>query len=103
VSPRNPERLHLLGTTDFPENDPIMASDRNFFEQYPQRKFRLRPAFNAEIDDLVQPGAVLLNGCCWWALVHCIAPGARFRFLFQAPHFFETETSEATARKVWRA
>jgi hypothetical protein len=84
--------------------DTALSSDRIFFEQHPGRKFRVRPAFDVEIEDFARHGAIertLPEKLCWWVAVHQIRSGIRMRFPLAAPHHFPTEVSEATARNVW--
>ena len=68
------------------------------------RQFRVRPAFDVEIEDFARHGAIertLPEKLCWWVVVHQIRSGIRMRFPLAAPHHFPTEVSEATARNVW--
>jgi hypothetical protein len=83
--------------------DTVWASDRKFFEQHPQRKFRLRPAFAVEIEEFNRrsPLGALPEGSCWWVAVYCIHPQARQRIPFGAPHHLPAESTEAEARKIW--
>jgi hypothetical protein len=80
-------------------------SDRAFFRAHPKRRFRLRPAWTAEIEDFARHGAIrrmLPDELMWWVIVHQLALGVRVRFPLSAPHHFPTEVSEADARHVWR-
>lgn len=84
--------------------DVVLSSDRTFFEQHPRRQFRVRPAWDVEIEDFARAGAILRtlpDGLCWWVVVHQIQPGYRTRFPLPAPHHFPTEVPEADARRVW--
>jgi hypothetical protein len=84
--------------------DVVLSSDRAFFDQHPRRQFRVRPAFDVEIEDFARHGAIertLPEELCWWVTVHQIRPGIRMRFPLAAPHHFPTEVSEITARDVW--
>jgi len=87
--------------------DTAWPSDRNFFEQRPRRRFRVRPAWSAEIEEFtclaVIEQALLPNGFCWWVVVHQIKPGMRIRLPLAAPHNAPTEVTEAQARRVWAA
>jgi hypothetical protein len=63
--------------------DVVLSSDRTFFEQHPRRQFRVRPAWDVEIEDFARAGAILRtlpDGLCWWFVVHQIQPGYRMRF-----------------------
>jgi hypothetical protein len=86
--------------------DIVMASDRAFFLQHPQRCFRLRPAWDIELEHLTrhsgEPLPTLQAGLCWWVVVRNYAPGVRGRFPFAAPHDLPTETSEETASEIFR-
>jgi hypothetical protein len=82
-----------------------LRSDRAFFREHPKRRFRLRPAWTAEIEDFARHGAIwreLPDGLMWWVIVHQLTPGVRMRLPLSAPHHFPTEVSEADARHVWR-
>jgi hypothetical protein len=84
--------------------DIVLSSDRTFFDQHPRRQFRVRPAFDVEIEDFARHGAIertLPEELCWWTVVHQIRPGIRMRFPLAAPHHFPTEVSEDQARDVW--
>jgi hypothetical protein len=81
-------------------------SDRTFFRQQPQRNFRLRPAWSAEIEDFVRHGVIvrdLPDGLCWWVVVHQIVPHRlRARWPLAAPHHFYPDPPENVAREIWR-
>ena len=82
----------------------VWASDRAFFDQHPRRKYRLRPAWNIEMEDFDRhagPISTPPEGGCWWVVVHEIRPGVRVRLPFIAPHHLPTESSEGDARHVW--
>lgn len=84
--------------------DIVMSSDRTFFEQHPRRSFRVRRAWDVEIEDFARHVVIernLPDGLCWWVIVHQIAPGLRMRFPLAAPHHFPTEVPEVDARRVW--
>lgn len=84
--------------------DVVLSSDRTFFAQHPRRQFRVRPAWDVEIEDFARAGAILRtlpDGLCWWVVVHQIQPGYRTRFPLPAPHHFPTEVPESDARRVW--
>jgi hypothetical protein len=60
--------------------DVVLSSDRNFFDQQPRRRFRIRPAFDVEIEDFARHGVIeriLPEGLCWWVVVHQITSGFR--------------------------
>jgi hypothetical protein len=82
-------------------------SDRIFFRQHPKRKFRLRPAWDVELEDFSRAsdgkcGYVLPDPLIWWIIVYQAKPGVRFRTPIFAPHTMPTEVSERDARAVWR-
>lgn len=84
--------------------DVVLASDRIFFEQHPRRSFRIRPAWDVEIEDFARHAVIqrtLPAGLCWWVAVHQVHRGFRMRFPLAAPHHFPTEVPEADARHVW--
>jgi hypothetical protein len=84
--------------------DTVLGSDRRFFELHPHREFRLRPAFDAEVEDFARNGVIeraLPDRLCWWTIVHRISPGLRMRFPLAAPHNLPTEISEADAQRIW--
>jgi hypothetical protein len=80
-------------------------SDRTFFQQHPRRRFRIRPAWDVEVEDFVrhsgEPRPTLKAGDCWWIVVHQVRPGARSRLLFTASHTLPPEASERDARRIW--
>jgi hypothetical protein len=81
-------------------------SDRAFFRQHPQRNFRLRPAWSAEIEDFARPGVIireLPDGLCWWVIVHqLVQHKIRLRWPLAAPHAFYPDPPETIVRDVWR-
>jgi hypothetical protein len=81
------------------------ASDRTFFDQHPRRRFRVRPAFDVEIEDFARHDVALQRnlpaGLCWWVAVYHIHPGVRMRCPLAAPHDLPTEVPEEEARHVW--
>ena len=79
--------------------------DRTFFKQHPQRRFRLRPAWDIEIEDFARNGGIQgspLEGHCWWIVVRRLGPGLRSRLPFSASHNLSPETSEREAREMWK-
>lgn len=84
--------------------DIVCASDRAFFHQHPHRKYRIRPAWDVEIEDFARHGMPrpLPEGRCWWIVVHQIRPGLRSRLPFAASHKLPPDNvPEAIARRVW--
>jgi hypothetical protein len=84
----------------------VWASDRTFFQQHPGRQYRLRPAWQVEVEDFVRHGggaADLCDGHCWWVVVHQMAPGFRYRVPFSAPHHLPTEAPEREARRMFKS
>jgi len=83
----------------------VWRSDRAFFQQHPRRRFRIRPAWDAEVEDFIrhsgEPRLTLRAGDCWWIVVHQVRPGARSRLLFAASHTLPFEASEKDARRIW--
>jgi hypothetical protein len=80
-------------------------SDRQFFGQHPRRRFRLRPAWDIEIQHFARHGGggpQVPAGHCWWMLVRLVKPHVRMRFAFTAKHDLPPETSERDARRIWR-
>jgi len=80
-------------------------SDRAFFRQHPQRNFRLRPAWAAEIEEFARKGAIeckLPDGLCWWILVHqLVRYKVRLRWPLSAPHDCGPDPPENMVRQVW--
>lgn len=82
----------------------VLASDRRFFELHPHREYRLRPAFEAEVEDFARNGVIeraLPDHLCWWTIMHRVSPGLRMRFPLAAPHNLPTEISETDASEIW--
>jgi hypothetical protein len=84
-----------------------LASDRKFFDQHPQRNYRIRPAWEFEVENFSRAcgyRAQAPEGHCWWTLVHRFGRGVRGRLLFTASHELSPHgTPEATARSLWDA
>jgi hypothetical protein len=79
------------------------ASDRRFFKHHRGRRFRLRPAWDVEIAELVHQFGPMVpprDGFCWWIVVQQLAPGVRVPFT--APHHMQVDPPERGARGVWR-
>src|SRR5215471_4427255 len=99
--------LHALSDQELGERIDAgpCESDRAFFRQHPQRNFRLRPAWAAEIEEFTRQGTikrVLPADLCWWVLVHQIIPHkARLRWPLSAPHHYCADLAEDFARQVW--
>jgi hypothetical protein len=86
--------------------DIVWASDRAFFEQQPTRQFRIRPAWNFEIEDFaLHHGEEFFptpaQGHCWWIVVRQVRPGFRARYPFTGPHTLPCEAPEEHARGIW--
>jgi hypothetical protein len=87
-------------------DETAMASDRTFFKQHPQRNYRIRPAWNIEVEHLARhfedPLVAPPPDRCWWIAVRRVAPGLRARFLFHAPDEPpSSEIPEKYARRIW--
>jgi hypothetical protein len=99
--------LHELSNQELGERADASAgeSDRTFFRQHPQRNFRLRPAWAAEIEEFTRNGTIkrdLPADLCWWILVHQIVPHkARLRWPLSAPHHYYADPPEKIVRKIW--
>jgi len=99
--------LHALSDQELGERVDAgpCESDRAFFRQHPQRNFRLRPAWTAEIEDFARQGVIkreLPSDLCWWVLVHQLVPHkARLRWPLAAPHHYYADPPEKIARKIW--
>lgn len=83
-------------------DDVVMVSDRNVFAHHPRREFRVRSAWELEIEQLERGAASsgltitatpVPAGWCWWVLVWQVEPGAWFRKPFLAPHDLPPEPS----------
>ena len=84
--------------------DRITQTDRRFFERYPHRRHRVRPADQAECEQHALLGGkplALPPGSRLFIAIRNISPGARV--FFPAPEIRETDTSEAAAREVFKA
>jgi hypothetical protein len=86
----------------------VMASDRRFFAQHPQRNCRIRPAWDIEIEHLVRVSSdhqAMMSapeGQCWWMFVRRVAPGMRGRFPFLASHNLPPEPPEDVSEQFWQ-
>jgi hypothetical protein len=86
--------------------DVAWKSDRAFFEQQPTRRFRIRPAWNFEIEDFAlhhgeEHFPAPPQGECWWIVVRQVFPGFRARYPFSASHSLSCEVTEEQARRIW--
>jgi hypothetical protein len=84
--------------------DIVWRSDRTFFEQQPRRQFRIRPAWECEIEDFRRHNNLpedYSKGLCWWIVIRQFRPGIRARYPFLAPHLLPPETTEEDARDIW--
>jgi hypothetical protein len=86
--------------------DIVWASDRTFFAQHPRRRFRVRPAFDIEIEDFVRHASYnpppAPADWCHWIIMQQVAPGVRFRWPFMARHDLPIDVSEQTVRSIWK-
>jgi hypothetical protein len=97
-------------TTEIPNSgishplDDVYASDRAFFEQYPRRHFRVRPAWDIEMKDFARRGLTLTPpaGMCWWIIIRKLARGVRARHPFVAAHDLPIDPPEGQAREVYQ-
>ena len=88
-------------------DDVVMVSDRKFFIQHPGREFRIRPAWEIEVEQIARVNSSnvtaqpIADDHCWWTLVWQVSPGMRMRHLFSAPHDLDPEPPEAVAHSIW--
>jgi hypothetical protein len=94
-------------TSDQP-NDSLIpgaeASDRRFFRQHPKRRFRLRPAWTAKIEEWSKSDLLPYRpaeGSMWWVLVTHLWLGHYTYAPFIAPHNWDPDPSETIAREFW--
>ena len=84
----------------------VCGSDRKFFQQHLHRRFRIRPAWDVEMEQIEQTfNATHTAACgfCWWVAVKKIKPGVRMRAFFQAPLEAPVGIPEDIAKRVWLA
>jgi hypothetical protein len=82
-------------------------SDRAFFRHHPQRNFRVRPAWAAEVEEFIRQGGITSApprpGWCWWVSVHQLVRNkVRLRWALMLPHDAPADPPENIARQVWR-
>jgi hypothetical protein len=82
---------------------PVLIADIAFFEQYPDRRYRIRRANDAEIAtaelldcQLLQPP----DGWCWFAIVKKV-PGAYVRMFVAGPPTAETGLAAPDRLAEW--
>jgi hypothetical protein len=83
-------------------------SDRAFFRQHPQRSFRLRPAWAAEVEQFIRFGTIIgepKSGWCWWITVQQILANkssrVRARCPLPLPHDAPADPPEEVAHYIW--
>lgn len=85
----------------------VCGSDRKFFLQHLHRRFRIRPAWDVEMEQIEQTfneNQTAACGFCWWVAVQQIKPGVRLRAFFQAPSEAPVgDIPEDIAKRVWLA
>ena len=101
----SPEFRNLLVKVE----DTAWVSDREYFKASPQQRYRIRPAYDAEIIAFAsyEGGQVcapekLRDGDCWWVIVRAIAPGVRMRFPFPCFHNMHPDPPEKVCKKIYR-
>jgi hypothetical protein len=80
------------------------ADDRHFFETHPNRRYRVRLARLAEVDEFrrLKPDLPELpDDFEWFVAVHRYEPGVRFRQPISAPDHFDDDPPEDVARVVF--
>jgi hypothetical protein len=87
--------------------DKITNADRKFFERFPHRKHRVRPAGRAEIEqDALFAGKArphLPPDLIYYAIVKNVARGARLRAIVIGNEGWDTDLSEDKARERFEA
>lgn len=81
--------------------DRVTESDRRFFERFPQRQYRFRPAGQAEIESLNVAGDSWPPGASLCTVVRNIAPGMRARAFVPIVGPMETDVGEEAARALF--
>jgi hypothetical protein len=84
--------------------DVISDDDRKFFERFPQRKFRIRLAGQAELDQQELINGRLQNCSSdnlLYVLVKNIKPSARMRVFVLGPDDLDTDLQDDTLRMCW--
>ena len=84
--------------------DRITQADRRFFERFPYRKFRVRIAGQAEIEQQKILDGKPVNtppGYRVFVIVQNLAPGNRLRLLAVVREGLETDLPESAARDLW--
>lgn len=89
-----------------PKVDEITEADRRYFERFPHRQHRLRPASMAEVSDYETMARGLKPvppGYRYHVVIRNVVPGIRLRVYLLWPASAETEISEDLARQVFEA
>jgi hypothetical protein len=83
--------------------DRIVRADERFFARRPERKHRLRIAYQAEIDQLRdgEPPPPVEPGFRAFTIVRVVADGVRTRLFVMLPDQFETDLSEDECRYIF--
>ena len=96
-----------LGDLLLKVEDTAWPSDREYFKARPQRRLRIRPAWDVEIQSaqsmyagkIVTPGK-LPDEQCWWVLVWQMEPGWRMRFPFPCFHDMDPDPPEKVCKAI---
>jgi hypothetical protein len=83
--------------------DRITDSDRRFFERFPNRQHRVRPAGQAEIETLNAAGDNWPPGASLCTVVRNIAPGIRARAFAPILGPVDTDLGEDAARALFES
>jgi hypothetical protein len=92
VSPNHSPRLKK-------DTDRIVRADERFFARRPERKHRLRLAYQAEIDQLRAPPVE--PGFSAFTIVRVVADGVRTQLFVMLPDQFETDLSKDECRYIF--
>lgn len=83
--------------------DRITDSDRRYFERFPHRQYRVRPAGESEIASQNAAGDNWPPGAAVYAVIRNALPGMRFRALVQIVGPVETDVSEEAAKALFES
>ena len=101
VQPTRAQRRKMQKLAD--KVDMVTESDRRFFERFPHRQYRVRPAGQAEIEALNVMGDNWSPGASLCTVVRNIAPGMRARAFVPILGPMDTDVGEEAARALFES